>query len=145
MIRALEVHELTGKPMSVWQTQWRSDGDSAADAAILCLDLPRKLLYERVNRRVEAMFAAGLIEEARQLRALEKPLSLEASQAVGYKELFALLDGAITRDEAILRVQLRTRRYAKRQIAWFRRLPVCRAATIELTRTLWAQRMKSSR
>jgi tRNA dimethylallyltransferase len=150
MIRALEVYELTGKPLSAWQTQWQPkkegtsylpQGTPAMDTTILYLDLPRDLLYERINRRVAAMFAAGLVEEVRQLRGLERPLSLEASQALGYKEIFALLDGTITPDEAIAQVQMRSRNYAKRQIAWFRHLPECRAVTMELTRTLWAVRM----
>lgn len=105
------------------------------------LDLPREVLYDRINRRVEAMFAAGWIEEARQLRSLDRPLSLEASKALGYKEIFDLLDGTITRDEAIVRVQTRSRNFAKRQRAWFRHLPECQPVTMELTRTLWQTKM----
>ena len=108
---------------------------------ILRLDLPRDDLYDRINRRVEGMFAAGLVEEARQLRALERRLSLEASQALGYKEIFDLLDGTIAPDEAIVRVQTRSRNFAKRQIAWFRHLPECRPVTMELTWRLWQPKM----
>jgi tRNA dimethylallyltransferase len=146
MVRALEVYELTGKPMSQWQTQWEvrpPAREIEPFPAVLWLDLPRDLLYERINNRVEAMFAAGLVDEARQLRALERPLSLEARQALGYKEIFDLLDGTIMREEAIVRVQTRSRNFAKRQIAWFRHLPLCRPATMELTRALWQSKMKT--
>jgi tRNA dimethylallyltransferase len=141
MIRALEVHELTGKPMSAWQTQWQPPTVARADSTILCLDLPREMLYERINRRVEEMFSIGLVGEVRQLRSLDQPLSLEASQALGYKEIFALLDGTIAPEEAIVRVQMRSRNYAKRQMAWFRHLPQCQPVTMELTWSLWALRM----
>jgi tRNA dimethylallyltransferase len=87
------------------------------------------------------MFAAGLIDEARRLRALQRPVSLEASQAVGYQEVFDLLDGKIAPAEAVARVQIRSRNLAKRQMTWFRRLPGCRLATKQLTRTLWQDKM----
>ncbi len=156
MIRALEVHELTGKPMSAWQTQWgtadsrqqTADSESSSPPAACCLlpavlwlDLPRQELYERINRRVEEMFAAGLVDEVARLRAMDRPLSLEASQALGYKEIHDLLDGTITLSEAIVRVQTRSRNFARRQITWFRHMPLCRPATMELTRSLWQQRM----
>lgn len=110
---------------------------------ILWLDLPREELYARINRRVEEMFAAGLIEEVQQLRALDRALSLEARQALGYKEIHELLNGTITPAEAIVQVQTRSRNYAKRQMAWFRHLPHCRPVTMELTRTVWQRRMTS--
>jgi tRNA dimethylallyltransferase len=144
-VRALEVHELTGKPMSEWQTQWpefRDQGSGVSDqGAVVWLDFPREQLYERINRRVESMFAAGLIDEVRRLRAMEKPLSPEARQALGYKEIFALLDGKVSQSETIAQVQMRSRNFAKRQITWFRHLPGCLPATMELTRTLWMPKM----
>jgi tRNA dimethylallyltransferase len=159
MVRALEVYELTGKPMSAWQTQWaavsrqQAAGSEEADSslpaagcplpAICCLLPARQELYDRINRRVEEMFAAGLVEEVRQLRALEKPLSLEARQALGYKEVFDLLDGTMTLEETIVQVQTRVRNFAKRQIAWFRHLPGCQPVTMELTRSLWRPRMNA--
>ena len=80
-VRALEVHELTGKPMSAWQTQWPAGSrqqatGSSQQSPVLWLDLPREELYERINRRVEAMFAGGFVEEVARLRGLERPLSL---------------------------------------------------------------------
>jgi tRNA dimethylallyltransferase len=145
IIRALEVFLLTGKPMGAWQTQWfGAGGQPGPDGempAVLCLDLPRSQLYERINRRVEEMFAAGWLDEARRLRALERPVSLEARKALGYNEVFDLLDGAITLDEAIARVQTRSRNFAKRQITWFRHLPGCEPVTMELTWNRWAPKM----
>src|SRR5262245_21133361 len=131
VVRALEVWELTGRAISSWQQQWpRSDdkvtrwqGDkvNAKPPSVtlspchlvtlspcLWLDLPRAELYDRINRRVEQMFAAGLVEEARALRLLPRPLSREAAQALGYKEVFAYLDGQATLAEAIAQVQLRS-------------------------------------
>ena len=154
IIRALEVFELTGRPISAWQKQWRSDdvanclaesGNAVATAsqtAVLWLDLPRAELYERINRRVEAMFTAGLVEEVHCLRALGQPLSKEATQALGYKEVLAYLDGTQGLPETTALVQQRTRNFAKRQITWFRHLPNCRPATTQLTWELWHPTMK---
>jgi tRNA dimethylallyltransferase len=146
MVRALEVFELTGKRMSDWQTQWADSepGAIASFPAVLCVDLPREQLYSRINQRVEAMFAAGLVDEVRQLRASDKPLSHEAAQALGYKEIFAFLDGKATLAETIVQVQTRSRNFAKRQIAWFRHLPQCRMVAKELTGTLWHTRIQVS-
>jgi tRNA dimethylallyltransferase len=147
MVRALEVFELTGKRMSDWQTQWigvRGQGSGVRDqesSTVLSLDLPREQLYERINRRVEEMFASGLVDEVRELRAMQPPLSHEARQALGYKEVFDLLDGKATLAETIVQVQMRSRNFAKRQISWFRHLPECRPVTVELTWTLWKMKM----
>ncbi|MCI0380754.1 MAG: tRNA (adenosine(37)-N6)-dimethylallyltransferase MiaA [Gemmataceae bacterium] len=150
IVRALEVHALTGKPMSAWQTQWKKEPAvvnqetglrNRGAPRCVWLDLPRDLLYERINRRVQDMFAAGWLEEARGLLALEKPLSREAAQALGYKEIFAYLRGHGTLDETIALVQTRTRQFAKRQITWFRHLPGLVRTTTELTETLWQPTM----
>jgi tRNA dimethylallyltransferase len=166
IVRALEVFELTGRPISSWQEQWspgaaderQETGDTRQEPAsclvspvscledagvpkILWLDGPRSVLYDRINCRVLEMFANGLIEEVDALRKLDRPLSKEAAQALGYKEVFDLLDGRMGRDETIVRVQTRTRNFAKRQITWFRHLPGCRSATAQLTETLWQPRM----
>lgn len=156
VIRALEVFELTGKPISAWQKQWAEVGGQKTEdrgrkseaasssplSSVLWLDLPRPELYDRINRRVEAMFAAGLVEEVRQLLSMERPLSKEATQALGYKEVFAHLDGKQGLAETIALLQTRTRNFAKRQITWFRRLPRCRPATSQLTWDLWHPTMK---
>lgn len=143
IIRALEVCALTGRPLSAWQTQWTAGGLAPpADAQnILWLDLPRAELCARIDRRVEMMFAEGLIDEARRLRMLERPWSREAAQALGYKEAFDFLDGKLDLADTIARVQLRSRQFAKRQLAWFRHLPGCRPATKELTWNAWCGTM----
>jgi tRNA dimethylallyltransferase len=140
MVRALEVLELTGKPMSAWQTQWGGEPKAASDQ-LLWLDLDRMELYERINRRIEQMFTDGLVDEVQRLRASERPLSPEAGQALGYKEVFDLLDGKVSQSETITLIQTRSRNFAKRQISWFRQMPECRAATVELTRSLWTPKM----
>jgi tRNA dimethylallyltransferase len=142
VVRALEVLELTGAPLSSWQTQWPSsagatDVTETENPQILWLDLPRDELYARINARVLAMFEDGLVAEARALLELAQPMSREATQALGYKEVFAHMAGHATLEETIAQVQTRTRQFAKRQITWFRHLPGCRSATEQLTRKLW--------
>jgi tRNA dimethylallyltransferase len=144
-IRALEVHELTGRPISAWQTQWPQESGVAAQKfmsnAVLCLEVQREELYATIDRRVETMFKNGLINEVRRVRELNPPIRLEASQAVGYKEVFDLLAGAITREEAVARVQARSRQLARRQLTWFRHLPGCQFVAKQLTWTLWQDKM----
>jgi tRNA dimethylallyltransferase len=131
VIRALEVWELTGRPISAWQTQWGKREDDDNNSRCLCLDLPREELYARIDARVERMIADGLVEEVRALRRLEQPLSREAGQALGYKEMFDHLDGRASLEETIRRIQTRSRNFAKRQMSWFRSLPICRIARDE--------------
>jgi tRNA dimethylallyltransferase len=140
IIRALEVWELTGRPISSHQSQWKEPPRGTNDR-VLWLDLPRPQLHVRINERVREMFAAGLVEEARRLRDLPLPLSREASKALGYKEMFAHLDGLATLEETIERIQLRSRQFAKRQLTWFRQIPQCRPASEDLTFALWCGRM----
>ena len=84
------------------------------------------------------MVARGLVEEVRGLALPARPLSREAAQALGYKEMFAHLDGRATLAETIAQIQTRSRQFAKRQLTWFRHIPECRPASAELTFTLWA-------
>jgi tRNA dimethylallyltransferase len=157
VIRALEVWELTGRPISDWQTQWatgsREQGTGNREQSgrfpvpcslfpVLCLDLPRGELYARIDARVERMIAEGLAEEVRGLRQLERPLSREAAQALGYKEMFDFLDGRASLEETVRRVQTRSRNFAKRQMTWFRHLPACRLVSTELTFAAWGLTMK---
>jgi tRNA dimethylallyltransferase len=146
IIRALEVWELTGLPISSFQHQWtdvgqRADGanQSRRDAfpRVLWLDLPRTELYARIDARVSQMFAAGLVDEARRLRSLPHPISREALQALGYKQSFEYLDGHASLEQTVERVKTRTRNFAKRQLTWFRHLPECRPVAPELTFAAW--------
>jgi tRNA dimethylallyltransferase len=153
VIRALEVWELTGRPISAWQTQWsaerrvrsaeRQDVPHSALCAPRCLwlDVPREVLYRRIDERVERMITEGLVAEVRALRRLERPLSREAAQALGYKEMFDHLDGRAGLDETVRQIQTRSRNLAKRQVTWFRHLPECRPASEELTFRLWGSTM----
>jgi tRNA dimethylallyltransferase len=142
VIRALEVWELTGRPISAWQTQWSGE---PARPRCLWLDGPRDELYRRIDGRVRGMVSAGLVEEVRALRGLGRPLSPQARQALGYKEMFAYLDGEIGPEEAVRRIQARTRQFAKRQLTWLRHLPGCVAvspAAAQLTFAAWRLTME---
>jgi tRNA dimethylallyltransferase len=144
VVRALEVWELTGRPISAWQTEWAAPPaapDPAAPPRCLCLDVDRAELARRIDRRVRRMVEGGLADEARALRDLGRPLSREAAQAVGYREMFEYLDGRAGLEEAVARIQARSRRLAKRQRTWFRGLPECRPAAPQLTFALWGSRM----
>jgi tRNA dimethylallyltransferase len=144
VVRALEVWELTGRPMSEWQTQWRAERpapDPSAPPRVLYLDLPRPVLYHRIDERVRRMIDEGLVEEVRGLRRLSRPLSREAAQALGYKEMFEYLDGRATLEETVTRIQQRSRQFAKRQLSWFRHLGECRPVTEHLTFRCWGLTM----
>ena len=132
VVRALEVYELTGKPISAWQQTWDTPAFAESPAAApppaaipaVVLELPRDVLYDRINRRVDAMLAAGWLEEVRRLRELPRPLSREARQALGYRELLAHLDGTGPAwPETVELIRTHTRQFAKRQLTWFRHLP----------------------
>lgn len=121
LIRVLEVWRLTGRPLSAWQREFIQPRPRQVPG--LWLDWPRAALHERINHRVEQMFAAGLVEECRRLLDLGRPLSSEVRRAAGYAEAFAHLEGRLSLREAIQHTQTRTRQLAKRQITWLRHLP----------------------
>lgn len=125
VIRALEVYEKTGVPISTWQQQF-DRGRQATECRVFVLHWPTEQLAERINRRVEAMFAAGFVEEVRRLRADPRGLGKTARQAVGYLEVLEYLDGVRDLRSTIALVQQRTRQFAKRQRTWFRSLSECR-------------------
>jgi tRNA dimethylallyltransferase len=146
IIRALEVWQLTGRPLSTWQTQWSSPPHPLTPSPphrVLWLDLARDELYARIDARVAQMFDAGLLDEAAALRRLPRPLSREAAQAVGYQEAFAHLDGRATLEETVRLIQARSRQLARRQLTWFRQMPECRPVSRELTFRLWDSTMGS--
>jgi tRNA dimethylallyltransferase len=125
VVRALEVIELTGRPISLLQAQ--HNRPAPADVAIFSLDLPRAALRERIDRRVRQFFDAGFVDEVRALQAAPRPLGPVAAQAIGYREVIAMLEGKANLDETIEQVQARTRQFAKRQATWFRGLKEVRA------------------
>ncbi len=99
----------------------------ASKVSVFALERPRAELHERIDRRVEAMFEAGLVEEVRRL--LDDPRGLNAvpAQGVGYRETIALLRGEADLSTTVTRIQARTRQFAKRQATWFRGLAEVRA------------------
>lgn len=117
IIRAIEVATLTGQPLSA---AFDPAPDPWFESRLLILDTTRTALAERIDRRVEAMFAGGLVEETAAALAAPGGIGPTASQAPGYTEAIDLLAGRIDRSEAIRRTQLRTRQLAKRQRTWFR-------------------------
>ena len=116
VLRAVEVCLTTGKPYS----SFRKGGTKQRDFDIVKvgIDYPREELYDRINRRVDMMMEAGLETEA---RAMLPHRHLNALQTVGFSELFDYFDGTITKEEAVELIKRNSRRYAKRQMTWFRR------------------------
>ena len=120
VIRALEVYELTGTPMSELQQQWHPEKQRYPFIAF-GLTMPRALLYRRIEQRVDVMLANGLIAEVESLLATGYARETVALQSFGYRELIAYLDGDCTYLEAISQLKQNTRRFAKRQLTWFRK------------------------
>ena len=117
--RALEVYYLTGRPLSA---SWRlNNGEALYDLLFLGLTLDRAELYQRIENRVDAMIENGLIEEVRGLREVGYGAGLTSMRGLGYKEILAYLAGTVGKEEAITLLKRNTRRFAKRQLTWFRR------------------------
>jgi tRNA dimethylallyltransferase len=135
IVRALEVLETTGRPMTVL---WRgpSVGMGAENLLLLGIQWDRPELYRRIDERVRRMVRDGLFEEARRLRGRPGGLSRAAAQCIGYKEIFAGDDAGATRDETIAAIQRRTRQFAKQQMTWFRRFPVEWLKPVEAAETI---------
>ncbi len=120
IIRALEVFEITGKPITTWQLEGNYKPFPVRFIKI-GLNLERSLLYQRIDQRVDEMFARGLLNEVKGLKEKGYAPRLKAFKTVGYQELFSYLDGKLEIMEAKERIKLNTRQYAKRQMTWFRR------------------------
>jgi tRNA dimethylallyltransferase len=116
VIRALEVSMYTGQPFSSFKTNTFKKRDF--EIVKIGLERPREQLYERINARVLEMMRRGLEAEARRMLPYR---DLPALQTVGYKEMFDYFDGGCTREEAVRRIQVNSRHYAKRQLTWWRR------------------------
>ncbi|MBQ7976457.1 MAG: tRNA (adenosine(37)-N6)-dimethylallyltransferase MiaA, partial [Clostridia bacterium] len=120
VIRALEHIEITGEKFSQYKKKAAS-GESRYNPLILFIDWDREELYKRINLRVDIMVKEGLLDEARRIYDAGCDRSLTSMCAIGYKELFEYFDGNLTLDEAIDSIKQNSRRYAKRQLTWFRR------------------------
>jgi tRNA dimethylallyltransferase len=118
LVRALEVYEVTGQPISALQKQWEA-GAARNDATIVGLRRPRETLNRRANTRIRAMMAGGLLDEVRALRERYER-DAPAFNGFGYGELWDHLDGAHTQEKALELLRRNTHRYAKRQLTWFR-------------------------
>ncbi|MDI6871628.1 MAG: tRNA (adenosine(37)-N6)-dimethylallyltransferase MiaA [Bacillota bacterium] len=123
IIRALEVYTLTGVPISAQQN---APAEPRFDLVAIGLTAPRDVLYARIERRVDQMMQRGLLEEVRALVARGLESWLTSVQALGYKEFFPHLRGEEELSSAVTRLKQETRRYAKRQLTWFRREPEVR-------------------
>lgn len=119
IVRALEIALTSGRRQSDWDTP-ETRAESRRNYRVIALKWPRDVLYERINQRVDEMFAEGILEEAKYLRSLHLPDKATSLQAIGYKELFSYLDGEISLEEAKEHLKRQSRRYAKRQLTWFR-------------------------
>lgn len=130
MIRALEYVRATGVPISHRQTQFERSRP-ADSCLVFCLRHPRARLHERVNRRVDAMFERGLVDEVRGLAERYGQLSRTARQAVGYREVLRRIDQGGDLDETRRDVAAHTRQLARRQETWFRSFRELRAIDVE--------------
>lgn len=125
VMRALEIYELTGLPKSqafLSRTHRRSD----FQFAWYCLIPPREELYQRINERTQQMIEQGWLDEVRALADSGLAEAVQKTNIIGYSELLDVLAGRLSLDNAMAQIEQATRRYAKRQITWFRHTPDCR-------------------
>ena len=120
-VRALEVIELTGQPFSSFHRVWGDHESIYPGLTVIGVDVDRRDLAARLERRTHDMLDHGWLEEARALRG--RTLSDTAAQAIGYAELFAHLDGTLSWDDTVERIVIRTRQFASKQRRWFRKDP----------------------
>jgi len=119
-MRALEVYQLTGRPMSL-NSQDNYRNESSFSLAIVGLNMERTKLYQNIDRRVDKMFENGLVEEVKTLKDMGCKDYFQSMQGLGYKQVLEYLEGRMNLSETIELVKRNTRRYAKRQLTWFRR------------------------
>ena len=119
VVRALEVWRLGQERIS----RDKQEDGLAYDACVIGLCSDRKILYERIEKRVDAMISAGLEEEVRRLLAGGVARSARAMQGIGYKEMAAYIDGELSLAEAVANIKKATRHFAKRQFTWYRKMP----------------------
>ena len=117
--RALEICLLTGRPASEARSAWAQADPEGLAGVLLTWD--REALHARINRRVEAMVDAGVMAEVAAVRGSSRPAGPTACKAIGFREIGEVLDGRCAVGEAVAAIQQATRRYAKRQMTWFRR------------------------
>lgn len=119
IVRGVEVYLVTGEPISARQAQ--TTKRERFGSLIFCLTRKRSELYQRINLRVDKMLELGLLAEAEELYKLDQTMETTARQAIGYKEFFPYFRGEYSYEEAVRILKRNTRRYAKRQLTWFRK------------------------
>lgn len=120
VIRALEYNKQTGLKISDHNKEER-EKESPYDFKYFVLNDDRKLLYERIDKRIDIMLEKGLVDEVKKLKAMGCTKDMVSMQGLGYKEILSYLDGDISLDEAVYILKRDTRHFAKRQLTWFRR------------------------
>jgi tRNA dimethylallyltransferase len=121
ILRGLEVYEMTGKPLT--QLIGKKAVTRPFVPHYIGLNIPREVLYERIDKRFDEMLEQGLVDEVRTLLGRGLSPNSSALRTIGYKEIIAHLKGRLTLNEAIEKAKQRTRNYAKRQITWFNKIP----------------------
>lgn len=118
--RALEYHYLTGQKFSEHNAE-QKEKETPYDAAVIILNMDREKLYERIELRIDIMMEQGLLEEVKSLLEKGYTPDLVSMQGIGYKEFIPYFNGECTLEEAVTQLKTNTRRFAKRQLTWFRR------------------------
>ena len=118
--RALEYHYLTGQKFSEHNAE-QKEKKTPYDAAVIILNMDREKLYERIELRIDIMMEQGLLEEVKSLLEKGYTPDLVSMQGIGYKEFIPYFNGECTLEEAVTQLKTKTRRFAKRQLTWFRR------------------------
>jgi len=118
-VRALEVYDLTGTPISQLQKQWDEAAPKNDDFRVFALRWPTDDINRRINARVRGMLEQGLVEE---VRSLGPSLGVQAREALGYKQILSAIEGRTTLDKAVEQIKIETRRFAKNQRTWLKRL-----------------------
>ena len=120
IIRAIEFYRTSGTPISVHQRQTKQK-ESRYDPLMLCIKWNREILYDRINKRVDIMLDEGLIDEVKNLAGMGYTKELNSMKGIGYKEVIDYLEGKMNFNDTVELIKQSSRRYAKRQLTWFRR------------------------
>lgn len=121
IMRVLEIYNETGKTKTQLEIESRKNG-IPYDYRVFAINMPREILYEKINKRVDIMIEKGLIQEVAELYNKYGEKLLTSMQAIGYKEVVEYINKNCTKEEMIEKIKMETRRYAKRQLTWFRKI-----------------------
>ena len=121
ILRVLEIFHQTGKTKTELEIESRKN-EVKYDYQVFAINFPREILYNRINQRVDIMINQGLIEEVKEVYKKYGEKILTCAQAIGYKEVIDYFKGNYTKEEMIEKIKMETRRYAKRQLTWFRKI-----------------------